>query len=824
LARNKAANEHKLTVTEAANNFLSVEYEGPYARPIGDIDIVIDFESHKEPWKYNLLTACALIFGEENQPDSVEDCYLANGNHYAGEDVSDWSIATISKIVTDKANFDVYGHVKYARVWAHFGGGFDFAFLLGRLVRAGWRFAQPYIYTGSILQHFRVFKVIGKHEVILHFFDSFSILQASVFELAPMHGLQKDMGDVTYNAKRAISDCRIVLNSLKATEKAFDFIPKFLLAGSLEHTLFTGTMVSRKIAGFLSPKFTKLGKFSRNLWDGQCIQSHANSTSANTIEYWSGLGHSRRGGFTFQKIRGVVKLTEGDDSHSGTHVWGDINSAYPYAMTKPLPTNFSHYYRQPHLDKLYRDERDGYYIFACGSFFIPDSCTTPIIPIRDKGHTLYPTGWVPCPEFVTWDVIKYILDNGGKFSPWHALVFHKAVILKEFAETLFTARKTVKKSDPAKAHALKIMLNRLFGSTLRGDTFSAYSVTTQDEHMSYAFGYANQPQIGAAITNSTAVSIARTNPDYCDTDAILTPSRSLAPFIQGDDLGQIKKEYPDGSYHLIAFRKFHVGFHESFKRYAFEPNETARVPGRKYLPKGLEALPIDANGYKIACKGLPKNLWVKQYYDEHNKACALEDPRAPIAYACGISLESLGIPSRQFEIESINAMIKRSGEENLAPGEMWPGLTITGRDSLRYYASPTMLWDIPDNGPLAFHSLKDCLTYTGFYPGFPGPSRTLYQQGRPHHCTWEVIETNRVECEDCACTAVVLNVKTHFRCLNCNSTKMNIRKQREAKPIAETMTKGYINSLRTNGPQIKANWKYDGNNIDFEIVADTHVD
>ena len=128
----------------------------------------------------------------------------------------------------------------------------------------------------------------------------------------------------------------------------------------------------------------------------------------------------------------------------------DINSSFPYAMTKPCPGEL--------IQTTNRIPDYGLYL-ADVTIRIPE-CFLPPIPMRLKGRLFFPTG-----TWRTWlsnvDIELLLREGGQIMRTWEVMQFEPFTELAAYATTLYELRK-VAKTDFEKT-AFKLLLNSLYG-------------------------------------------------------------------------------------------------------------------------------------------------------------------------------------------------------------------------------------------------------------------------------------------------------------------------------------------------------------------------
>lgn len=128
----------------------------------------------------------------------------------------------------------------------------------------------------------------------------------------------------------------------------------------------------------------------------------------------------------------------------------DINSSFPYAMTKPCPGQ---------LIKTTRYIPDHGLYLAEVTVHVPE-CFLPPIPMRLEGRLFFPVG-----TWKTWlsnvDIELLQLEGGKILKVWEVMHFEPFDDLAAYAMTLYEKRKIAK--SPFEKKAFKLLLNSLYG-------------------------------------------------------------------------------------------------------------------------------------------------------------------------------------------------------------------------------------------------------------------------------------------------------------------------------------------------------------------------
>lgn len=130
----------------------------------------------------------------------------------------------------------------------------------------------------------------------------------------------------------------------------------------------------------------------------------------------------------------------------------DINSSFPYAMTKPVPGEFER------TSKRLTDDPDKIFLVDA-TFTVPESYLPPI-PTRVEGRLFFPVGtWR---SWLTGIDLGLLLREGGKIEKVHEVMYFAPMTdLKDYAIDLYDQRK--KASDPFDKLVLKYLLNSCYG-------------------------------------------------------------------------------------------------------------------------------------------------------------------------------------------------------------------------------------------------------------------------------------------------------------------------------------------------------------------------
>lgn len=224
----------------------------------------------------------------------------------------------------------------------------------------------------------------------------------------------------------------------------------------------------------------------------------------------------------------------------------DINSSFPYSMTKPCPGEF--------LGRCRDFPSYGLY-FADVSVRVPDTYLPPL-PTRIGGRLFFPTGrWRGWYSGID---IELLEAQGGRVERVHR-IYHFAPFddLRAYAIDLYTRRKNA--TDPFSKVAYKLLLNSLYGKFAESPIKQSLYIDPDPDKIDYerdeqllpgiwlverqvAVPHIHVP-ISSHITANSRKALFEWMEQcrefhYCDTDGF-----STTEFLStGDELGQLKLE------------------------------------------------------------------------------------------------------------------------------------------------------------------------------------------------------------------------------------------------------------------------------------------
>lgn len=419
-------------------------------------------------------------------------------------------------------------------VYAHNGGNFDAVFILKCLLSNFPEYSAEIIPSQSTILKLTITKTGEKFKWV--FLDSARTLPDKLNNLAKCFlGKEKvDFGgnydDLPQNPLRydyLRSDCVLLWDTLKT---AFD---------KLEHDI--GGRVS------ISAASTALATFRNTYQDRELFDcgEHANTLARSA--YYGGRCEVFR-----QAFKGSY--------HEPLNCF-DVNSMYPWAMSKGMPINVIVYSVIP---MWWKDDSCG---FLDCTVDVKD-CHIPVLPFRQNGKLIFPTGKFRG-VFSTVELRLAIeLDQLETMEVHDSVFYQTAPIFATYVEELYWLRnKENPQYNEATAKIAKLLLNSLygkFGSSEERETIHVRptmdfiiergllpmpSPITSDCYIEKTKVNADYmlPAIAAWVTSLSRARLCRglieagESAYYCDTDSIYTTGQvtDIGPL-----LGQFKNEYP----------------------------------------------------------------------------------------------------------------------------------------------------------------------------------------------------------------------------------------------------------------------------------------
>lgn len=447
------------------------------------------------------------------------------------------------------------------RIFAHFGGRYDFLFLLDGIFRNKGYKCQMIEVNGRILQ----LKIYYKG-AYYYFCDSFSILPASLDKITKAFNVndKKQSGAIDFSKKVVITEK--LLNYLKADCLGlYQSIAKYQellnnLGGNLKITL-ASTSLDLFLREFL-PKDLAIPNYPH--YDSDIRKAYFGGRVEVFKKYGKNLNYY------------------------------DFNSLYPSVMADnyfPVgnPVYINNYKFKSH-----------HYGFVYIETFI--NKTIPPLPFRFENKLMFPNGYIK-----GWYAIPYLLklqELKIPFKTRQAIIFpQKEKLFSGFVNTLYDLR--LKNKKTALEYIIKLLLNNLYGKfgqktknrnyILRPETkeFKKKKLHIYDEINDLWYTETDKskahilPGIAAYVTSYAQLKLfdilntLENNVYYCDTDSIVTDLEIET----SDKLGFLKKEY-----------EIKEGFFVAPKLYAFETTE-----GKKIIKaKGFNIDDLEYESFKNA--------------------------------------------------------------------------------------------------------------------------------------------------------------------------------------------------------------------------------
>lgn len=398
--------------------------------------------------------------------------------------------------------------------FAHAGGLADFQFVLEELAKRE-QFQVRACFSGSsaIIVH------VSRGKNAWHFVDSYWLLRDKLEEIAKWIGTEKGAQEQRRTKEQAKEfyagaplydlmkyneqDCKILWDAIDLMQDVL-----YDLGGQLQMTLASSAM-------FL---------FRRRFLSGDIETNWSVNNSAEKAYFAS-----------------RVEVLNSDCYNAD---YFDINSSFPYAMTKPCPGE---------LIDITRSLPDHGIYMADVTIDIPE-CYLPPIPMRLCGRLFFATGSWRC--WLTSIDIELLQREGGRIMRvWQVKHFAPFHDLTEYALTLYNMRK--KASTPFERTAFKLLLNSLYGKFAERREKTSIHVNPEKidrDNWEMLFPGAwlydrivpvphRHVPISAHITARARQTIYEYMSDcrevhYCDTDGFSTTSK----LVTGNELGDLKLE------------------------------------------------------------------------------------------------------------------------------------------------------------------------------------------------------------------------------------------------------------------------------------------
>ncbi len=471
-------------------------------------------------------------------------------------------------------------------IYAHNGSGYDFIYLLEEMVRRG----QP----------FSAYKTGGRFFVTVRgrdFLDSLCVLKGSLASVA--------------------ESLKVKTQKREVPEDFFPNIRKYW--GNLGRAYLKDDCICLyECIASLRGAFRKLGCNLKSTLASTALELFQREFLERPIEAQPWHHSSER----IAREAYVGGRTEIFKREMGIGTSHDINSSYPFAMLKEVPTDFLGYY-------------EGDTIPHCGlvhaTVQIPPDEHIPPLHHRAGGKLFFPTGKLS--GWYTSREIAYCREKYGKQAAQvdRFVTYKPEAIFKRYVETLYARRLEAKAAgDAATSEACKLALNTLYGKTgtnrvrqqiVCGENYYWYpwndekaltrlkkhkgwKGTTRESLLCYEYNreryiygipsfvdYAPYilPAIAATITAAGRMQLQGYLDEagralvYCDTDSIYREGRNNFLGSVGKNLGQLK--------HEADIRSGHFALPKCYFTEIEKPDGTTETKG---AAKGLPRKNLDA--------------------------------------------------------------------------------------------------------------------------------------------------------------------------------------------------------------------------------------
>ena len=145
--------------------------------------------------------------------------------------------------------------------------------------------------------------------------------------------------------------------------------------------------------------------------------------------------------------------------HSTNVYYYDINSLYPFAMTKDMPHEFLGYLKRSQMDEMEIKGLGNFFGFIEVDIECPKSIIRPVLPTEDKGRTLYPTGKFTGVYFS--EEIKAVTSLGYRVLRIRAAMeFSRADLFSTYVKDMYDIKSH---ATGAERWIAKLHLNSLYG-------------------------------------------------------------------------------------------------------------------------------------------------------------------------------------------------------------------------------------------------------------------------------------------------------------------------------------------------------------------------
>ena len=403
--------------------------------------------------------------------------------------------------------------------FAHYGGMADIVFFLRPLADDGWSVEAIFSGSSAII-------VTVKRDGKTHtFIDSFWTLRGSLRSLGAAIGINK-------------LDCAFDAPIAELTE--YNYYDCLILFKAL--CMYRDEM---EAAG-VSPGYT-LASTAMKLFRTVYLEDEIRIPRSLNDE----LRH--------HYIGGRVEVFNRKPGLSGGYF--DINSSYPYSMTKPLPGSY-----------LRCDRNMSECCFIDGTFRVKD-CREGALPVKYKAGLAYPTGLIRGVFYIA-EVMQGLSANTLEIEKIAGVYhFEPQTYMRKYALEFYGRRRET--TDPFKRLLYKLLMNSLYGKfgekrvkeqilinpiTLDGESVKreirsgivAVEREVNVPHENLAIAGAITAQSRATLYSY----IAGSGLYYCDTDSAAVPSH--VNYGDSSELGAMKKEFSFDYGHFVLPKLYRV--------------------------------------------------------------------------------------------------------------------------------------------------------------------------------------------------------------------------------------------------------------------------
>ncbi len=400
------------------------------------------------------------------------------------------------------------------KCYAHFGGKYDFRFLIPHLVECQ-KYTVRFLERGNKIMSLKI--TCNKSKQSWQFTDSYFLLPMSLRELGKNFQIKYMKLDFDVEAEKDFKSEKAQEYLRNDCLGLYEILEKFSNWG-LNDGKLKGTLPSQSLhvftQGFLKTKLHQLNEnqeeFIRRTYFGGRVE--------------------------------IFKM-QGEGLY-----YYDFNSLYPAVMLEPMPTGQCSYVETYHTDKI------GFYKIKAdmGDIKIPP------LPTLINSKLYFPGGQGTF--YTTTAEIKLLIARGIKFKVIEGLVFDsKEVIFKDYIEGMYKLRCEFAKGTMENLIS-KLLMNSLYGRfgmkreqsellfsynppmgcKVYDEKYGLYQVESQSRSpyiLPYLASYITS--LARAKLYNLIVTAGFDNVYYCDTDSLITSKRLPV----GEGLGELKLEY-----------------------------------------------------------------------------------------------------------------------------------------------------------------------------------------------------------------------------------------------------------------------------------------